>query len=167
MPSRVTSSGGDRLVTGPLSARPKSVQLPASIAAAIRDHARAESPREACGIIVGTAEAAAGGAPVRWEPTRNSLGSPTLYEIDATDLLRISIATDDADEAVWGIVHSHVASKAEPSSTDVLVAGYPDALYLIVSLARGHAAPDGAPGIRAWWILDGEAHEVELHIGRP
>ena len=140
------------------------MQLPAAIAAAIREHARGESPREACGIVVGTAEAADGGLALRWEPTRNSLGSPTLYEIDAGDLLRISLAADAADEAIWGIVHSHVASKAEPSSTDVLVAGYPDALYLIVSLARGHAAPDGAPGIRAWWILDGAAHEVSLEI---
>ena len=62
------------------------------------------------------------------------------------------------------IVHSHVASKAEPSSTDVLVAGYPDALYLIVSLARSHAAPDGEPGIRGWWIVEGQAHEVALEI---
>ena len=115
-------------------------------------------------MVIGTAEAADGGLALRWEPTRNSLGSPTLYEIDAGDLLRISLAADAADEAIWGIVHSHVASKAEPSSTDVLVAGYPDALYLIVSLARGHAAPDGAPGIRAWWILDGEAHEVALQL---
>ena len=140
------------------------MQLPAAIAAAIREHARGESPREACGIVVGTAEAADGGLALRWEPTHNSLGSPTLYEIDAAELLRISLAADAADEAIWGIVHSHVASKAEPSSTDVLVAGYPDALYLIVSLARGHAAPDGAPGIRAWWILDGAAHEVSLEI---
>jgi proteasome lid subunit RPN8/RPN11 len=164
MPSKATSSGGEHPVTTPLAARPKSFQLTAAIAAAIRAHARAESPREACGIIIGTAEAASGGVALRWEPTRNSLGSPTLYEIDATELLRISLAADDADEAIWGIVHSHVASKAEPSSTDVLVAGYPDALYLIVSLARGHAAPDSAPGIRAWWILDGEAHEVALEI---
>ena len=164
MPSKATSSGGEHLVTTPLTARPSSVQLTAAIAAAIRAHARAESPREACGIIIGTAEAASGGAALRWEPTRNSLGSPTLYEIDATELLRISLAADDADEAIWGIVHSHVASKAEPSSTDVLVAGYPDALYLIVSLARGHASLNGEPGIRAWWILDGEAHEVALEI---
>lgn len=130
----------------------------------MREHARRESPREACGIIVGSASPSDGGVVLRWEATRNALGSPTLYEIDAAQLLRISLAADDADEAIWGIVHSHVASKAEPSSTDVLVAGYPDALYLIVSLARNHAAPDGEPGIRGWWILDGEAHEVILEI---
>ncbi len=145
--------------------RPTALVLPRPMAAAIRAQAHAEAPRESCGIIVGSAPAAAGGLPLRWEATTNVLGSPTLYEIDATQLLRISLAADDADEAIWGIVHSHVASPAKPSSTDTLIAGYPDALYLIVSLARSQAAPDGEPGIRAWWIVDHEATEVELQIG--
>jgi proteasome lid subunit RPN8/RPN11 len=59
-------------------------------------------------------------------------------------------------------VHSHVASPAVPSVTDTSVAGYPDALYLLVSLAPSQAAPDGEPGIRAWWILNREATEVGL-----
>ena len=46
------------------------------------------------------------------------------------------LAIDDADEVVWGIFHSHVASPPEPSMTDVGLAAYPDALYLIGSLAR-------------------------------
>ena len=44
------------------------------------------------------------------------------------------------------------------------MAGYPDALYLIVSLAQSQSAPDGEPGIRAWWIVNREATEVELRI---
>jgi hypothetical protein len=44
------------------------------------------------------------------------------------------------------------------------VAGYPDALYLLVSLAPSQAAPDGEPGIRAWWIVNREATEVPLYI---
>ena len=99
------------MVSTPLRDRPTSFRLPAEIAAAIRAHARAESPREACGIIVGSALATTGGEALRWEATRNALGSPTLYEIDAADLLRISLAVDDDDQAIWGIVHSHVASK--------------------------------------------------------
>ena len=65
---------------------------------------------------------------------------------------------------IWGIVHSHGASPAKPSATDTGVAGYPDALYLIVSLAQSQSAPDGEPGIRAWWIVSREATEVELRI---
>jgi proteasome lid subunit RPN8/RPN11 len=142
--------------------RPTRVSLPREITESIRAHARAEAPREACGIIIGSAPAASGGAPLRWIPTTNVLASSTLYEIDAVQLLRISLDADDAGEFIWGIVHSHVASPAVPSVTDTSVAGYPDALYLLVSLAPSQAAPDGEPGIRAWWILNREATEVGL-----
>jgi proteasome lid subunit RPN8/RPN11 len=144
--------------------RPTRVTLSREIAAAMRAHARAEAPREACGIIVGSAPAASGGAPLRWIPTTNVLASSTLYEIDAAQLLRISIDADDAGEHIWGIVHSHVASPAVPSVTDTSVAGYPDALYLLVSLAPSQAGPDGEPGVRGWWIVEREATEVELPI---
>ncbi len=63
---------------------------------------------------------------------------------------------DDADEMVWGIVHSHVMSPALPSDTDVGLAAYPDALYLICSLANEE------PQVRAWSIQDGSVAEVEL-----
>jgi len=144
--------------------RPTRITIPHEIAAAMRAHARAAAPREACGIIVGSAPAASGGAPLRCLPTTNVLASSTLYEIDAAQLLRISIDADDAGEHIWGIVHSHVASPAVPSVTDTSVAGYPDALYLLVSLAPSQAAPDGEPGIRGWWIVEREATEVELLI---
>jgi proteasome lid subunit RPN8/RPN11 len=144
--------------------RPTRVSLPREITTAMRAHARAEAPREACGIIIGSAPAASGGAPLRWIPTTNVLASSTLYEIDAAELLRISLDADDAGEFIWGIVHSHVASPAVPSVTDTSVAGYPDALYLLVSLAPSQVAPDGEPGIRAWWIVNREATEVPLYI---
>ena len=149
-----------------LAERPTQISLPRKIADAIRAHARAESPREACGIIIGGASAASGGAPLRWEPTTNVLASSTLYEIDSAQLLRISIDADDAGEFIWGIVHSHVASPAVPSITDTSVAGYPDALYLLVSLSPSQTAPGGEPGIRAWWIVDRSATEVRLHLQR-
>ena len=149
-----------------LAERPTQISLPRKIVDAIRAHARAEAPREACGIIIGSAPAASGGAPLRWIPTTNVLASSTLYEIDSAQLLRISIDADDAGEFIWGIVHSHVASPAVPSITDTSVAGYPDALYLLVSLSPSQVAPDGEPGIRAWWIVDRSATEVRLHLQR-
>ena len=149
-----------------LAERPTQISLPRKIIDAIRAHARAEAPREACGIIIGSAPAASGGAPLRWIPTTNVLASSTLYEIDSAQLLRISIDADDAGEFIWGIVHSHVASPAVPSITDTSVAGYPDALYLLVSLSPSQVAPDGEPGIRAWWIVDRSATEVRLHLQR-
>jgi len=144
--------------------RPTSVSLPREITSAMRAYARAEAPREACGIIIGSAPAASGGVPLRWIPTTNVLASSTLYEIDPAQLLRISLDADDAGESIWGIVHSHVASPAVPSVTDTTVAGYPDALYLLVSLAPSHAAHDGEPGIRGWWIVDQVATEMELVV---
>ena len=137
---------------GPVSAR-----LPLAIAEAIEAQARAESPLEACGLIAGSAQAADGGRALRYVPCRNASASPGRYTVHPDDLLRVAIETDDADEAIWGIVHSHVTSPAVPSPTDVGLAQYPDALYLLVSLAD-------EPALRAWRIVDGSTHEVALEI---
>jgi proteasome lid subunit RPN8/RPN11 len=142
---------------------PVATSLPADIRDAIVAQARAEYPNEARGLIVGDAPAADGGRALRFEPARNKAASPYRYEIEPTDLLRLTIATDDADEVFWGIVHSHTHSPAVPSPTDVGLAFYPDALYVLVSLSEDAADPaTGAPGIRAWRIVDGQVHEVAL-----
>ncbi|MCJ7712585.1 MAG: M67 family metallopeptidase [Chloroflexi bacterium] len=144
---------------------PTEVVLPAAIAESIRSQARAESPNEACGLIVGSAPAALGGSALRYEACRNSAASPVLYEIDPHDLLRVAVAADEADEVFWGIVHSHVGSPAVPSPTDIGLAFFPDALYILVSLAADQAdSVTGAPSLRAWRILDGAFHEVGLEV---
>ena len=126
-------------------------------------HARSEYPNEACGLIVGAAPAAAGGRVLRFEPTRNKAASPYRYEIDPDDLLRLTIGTDDADEVFWGIVHSHTHSPAVPSPTDIGLAFYPDALYVLISLAPDEAdLATGEAGVRAWRIMGGEMFEVTL-----
>lgn len=137
--------------------------LPEGIREALVAHARAEYPNEACGLIVGDAPAAEGGLARRFEPTRNKAASQYRYEIHPEDLLRLTIETDDADEVFWGIVHSHTHTPAVPSPTDVGLAFYPDALYLLVSLSDDEADPaTGRPSVRAWRILDGEVSEVSL-----
>jgi proteasome lid subunit RPN8/RPN11 len=142
---------------------PSSVALAPAIRDAIVAHARAEYPNEACGLIVGDAPAEDGGTALRFEATRNKAASPYRYEIDPEDLLRLTIATDDADEVFWAIVHSHTHTPAVPSPTDVGLAFYPDALYLLVSLSDDEADPvSGEPSLRAWRILDGEVAEVPL-----
>jgi proteasome lid subunit RPN8/RPN11 len=144
---------------------PAAVSLPASIHDAIVEHARREVPNEACGLIVGDRPAADGGRALRWEPLRNPLASPYRYAIDPDDLLRLTVETDDADEVFWAIVHSHVASPARPSPTDLRESHYPDSLYLLVSLDPGGADPaTGAASVRAWRIVDGGVHEVELTV---
>lgn len=146
-----------------MTAGPPRASLPAAIRDAIVAHARAEYPNEACGLIAGTAPAAEGGVATAWHPARNRAASPLRYDIHPDDLLRVSLAVDDAGQVIWGIVHSHVRSPARPSPTDVGLAFYPDALYLLVSLAEAEADPaTGSPSLRAWRIVDGAVFEVAL-----
>ncbi|MHB8399469.1 MAG: M67 family metallopeptidase [Candidatus Limnocylindrales bacterium] len=142
---------------------PASVTLREVLREALIEHARHEYPNEACGIVVGDRPAADGGIALRFAPTRNAAASPLRYEIDSADLLRLTLETDDADEAFWAIVHSHVRSPARPSPTDIRAARYPDALYILVSLAEDEADPvTGEPSVRAWRIVDEGTSEVEL-----
>ncbi|HEY6739433.1 MAG TPA: M67 family metallopeptidase [Actinopolymorphaceae bacterium] len=142
---------------------PQRATLPTTIRRRLVEQARTEYPNEACGLIIGSAPAASGGTALRYEPTRNRAASPYRYEIDPDDLYRLTVATDDADEVFWGIVHSHTHSPAVPSPTDIGLAFYPDALYLLVSLSADEAnAVTGEPGVRAWRIVDGAVHEVAL-----
>ena len=67
----------------------------------------------------------------------------------------------DADEVFWAIVHSHVRSPAYPSPTDVGLALYPDAIYLLVSLAEEE------PALGAFRIVEGEIHRIEILVGEP
>ena len=145
---------------------PVSANLQRAIREAITAHARAGFPNEACGLIVGDGYAATGGRALRFEPTRNRSASPYRYEIDPDDLLRLTIATDDADEVFWGIVHSHTHSPARPSPTDIGLAFYADSLYVLISLSEDEAdAATGAYSLRAWRIVDGEVFEVALAAG--
>jgi proteasome lid subunit RPN8/RPN11 len=139
--------------------------LPVAIRDAIVAHALAELPNEACGLVAGTAPPAAGGVAIAWHPTRNRAASPLRYEVHPDDLLRVSLAIDDAGDVIWAVVHSHVRSPARPSPTDVAQAFYPDALYVLVSLAESEADPAaGAASVRAWRIVDGSASEVVLDV---
>src|SRR4051812_47197581 len=138
---------------------PRSVLVSATLVEAIVEHARAEDPNEACGVVIGDRPAADGGSPRRYEATRNKAASPYRYEIHPDDLLRLTIETDDADEVFWAIVHSHVRSPAFPSPTDLGLAFYPNALYLLVSLVGE------TPELGAFRIVDGQIHRVELLVG--
>ena len=151
------------MVSGSTHPGPAATELPSAIRQAIVAAARSEYPNEMCGLIVGDRAAADGGRALRYERTGNKAASPYRYEIDPADLLRLTIATDDADEVFWAIVHSHTHTPAVPSPTDIGLAFYPEALYLLVSLSDDEADPtSGEPGIRAWRILDGAVHEVRL-----
>lgn len=154
---------------------PETTALPARIVQELISHARLEYPNEACGLILGSGSAADGGIALSFVPTRNAAASPYRYEIDSQDLLRVTLDADERDEVFWAIVHSHTHTPARPSPTDIGLALYPDALYILVSLADAGGLPGAAePGsgdpahpsstVRAWRILEGNVHEVGLEV---
>ena len=117
-------------------------------------HCLAERPNEACGLLAGRGERVE-----RVYPARNREQSPVRYEIDPADLIRIFRDIDDSDLELVGIFHSHVFTQAYPSQTDVRLAYYPDALYLLVSLMN-----EREPVLRAYTILDSQISEVEVVV---
>lgn len=118
---------------------------------AIIAHARREAPRECCGIISGRA-----GAPVTIYPTRNIAEGNALYEIDPAELIELEFHIMPAEETeLVAIYHSHPVSPAHPSATDIALAFWPDAVYIICSLV----APE-RPVLRGFLIRDGAVEEV-------
>lgn len=143
----------------PLAA-PITAHLSASQLQELIDWARAGYPHEACGVLAGDRLAEDGGRPTEFHALRNAANSPYRYELEPEEQLRVQLAIEDSGQVVWGIFHSHVATPAEPSPTDVGLAFYPDSLYLICSLAD-----ETAPEVRAWTIRDGLVTEVPVGIG--
>jgi proteasome lid subunit RPN8/RPN11 len=117
-------------------------------------HAREDDPNECCGMIGGR-----DGAAVTIYRASNAEGSPLRYNLDPSDQFRIMTEMEEKGEDLAAIYHSHTKSPAYPSQTDINLATYPDALYLIVSLLEGEEP------IRGFEIRDGEVDEVELEIG--
>ena len=125
-------------------------------------HARADHPDEACGVIAGPAGS---DRPERFIPMVNAARSPTFYEFDSTDLLRLYRDMDDRDEVPVVIYHSHTATEAYPSRTDVSYASEPDAHYVLVS-TRETGTEDGfalAEPLEGLAIVDG--HDLHKSPG--
>jgi proteasome lid subunit RPN8/RPN11 len=137
---------------------PAGASISADLVQAIIDAAREGLPNESCGLLVAGSYAAEDGTPTRYVRLRNAAQSPYRYMIDPQEQLKVWMEMDDADEVPWGIVHSHVASPAVPSATDVGLAYFPDSLYLVCSLM------DEMPTVRAWSIRDGVVTEVQLAV---
>jgi proteasome lid subunit RPN8/RPN11 len=123
---------------------------------AILAHARRDHPDEACGIVAG---AAGSDRPTRFVPMLNAARSPTFYEFDSGDLLRLYRDLDDRDEVPVIVYHSHTATEAYPSRTDIAYASEPDAHYVLVSTRE----PDTVE-FRSYRIVDGLVTEEEVAV---
>src|SRR6202161_2846016 len=124
--------------------------------AQILAHARADHPDEACGVIAG---AAGRDRPERFIPMANAERSPTFYRFDSMEQLRVWREMDDRDEEPVVIYHSHTATQAYPSRTDISYASEPNAHYVLVS-----TRDEGQTEFRSFRIRDGEVSEEPVTV---
>ncbi|MFE7131182.1 Mov34/MPN/PAD-1 family protein [Streptomyces sp. NPDC057638] len=122
-------------------------------------HARADHPDEACGVVAGPEGT---DRPERFIPMVNAARSPTFYEFDSMDLLRLTKELWANDEEQVIIYHSHTATEAYPSRTDISYANEPGAHYVLVSTADTDGL--GPFQFRSFRIVNGEVTEEEVRI---
>jgi proteasome lid subunit RPN8/RPN11 len=134
------------------------LQLPRTFHDQIVEHARRDHPDEACGVIAGR-----DGKPERFIPMVNAARSPTFYEFDSMDLLNLYKEMDDRDEEPVVIYHSHTATEAYPSRTDISYASEPEAHYVLVSTRDDQRDPQN-PEFRSYRIVDGVVTEEPVEI---
>lgn len=115
-------------------------------------HAREEAPNECCGIIAGQ-----DGRAVKLFRARNAEASPYRYSVDPQDLFRIYRECEANSWDFLAIYHSHTASEAYPSPTDIRLAFWPEAYYVLVSLKDA-----AKPVVRAFRIVDGNVTEEKI-----
>ena len=123
---------------------------------AIVAHARRDHPDEACGVVAGPEGS---DRPARFVPMLNAARSPTFYEFDSADLLALYKEMDAKDEEPVVIYHSHTATEAYPSRTDISYASEPNAHYVLVSTRA-----QGETEFRSFRIVDGEVTEEPVEV---
>jgi proteasome lid subunit RPN8/RPN11 len=143
------------------------LQIPREFVDEMIAHAREDAPNECCGIIAGK-----DGQATRVFRSINELANPYRYKMDPQDQLRILHECQDNDWDFLAFYHSHTASEASPSPTDIRLAfvpetpttagtpmlWWPDAYWVIVSLGDADN-----PVVRAFRILsDGQVNEEEV-----
>ena len=132
---------------------------------AIVAHAKRDHPDEECGVVAGPEGS---DRAERLVEMVNAAGSPTFYEFDSGDLLRLYREMDDNDEEPVVVYHSHTATEAYPSRTDIGLASEPNAHYVLVSTrdcfdeAGGNI--DGPVEFRSYRIIDGVVTEEDVAI---
>ncbi len=127
---------------------------------AIVAHARRDHPDEACGVVAGPEGS---DRPERFVPMVNAASSPTFYEFDPVDLLRLYREMDERGEEPVVVYHSHTATEAYPTRTDIGLAMEPHAHYVVVS-TREHGNSDGPVEFRSYRIVDGEVTEEPVDV---
>jgi proteasome lid subunit RPN8/RPN11 len=128
----------------------------ADLVDAMVSHARADHPDEACGVIAGPEGS---DRPERFIAMLNAERSPTFYRFDSGEQLKVWRSLEDAAEAPIVLYHSHTATEAYPSRTDISYASEPNAHYVLVSTRD----PDDHE-LRSYRIVDGVVTEEPVSI---
>jgi proteasome lid subunit RPN8/RPN11 len=119
-------------------------------------HVRRDHPDEACGVLAGPAGS---DRPERFIPMTNAERSPTFYRFDSTEQFQVWREMGDRDEEPVVIYHSHTATEAYPSRTDISYASEPNAHYVLVSTRDEDQAE-----FRSYRITDGEVTEEPVTV---
>lgn len=119
-------------------------------------HARTDHPDEACGVLAGPAGT---DRPERFIAMTNAARSPTFYEFDSTEQFAVWREMDERDEEPVVIYHSHTATEAYPSRTDISLASEPGAHYVLVS-----TRDPGTTEFRSFRIVDGQVTEEPVSV---
>lgn len=131
------------------------LKIPRPFVEEIISHAESENPNECCGILAGTGETVD-----RLFRITNQEKSPTRYLMEPREQFDAFKTMRREGLSLLAIYHSHTHSPAYPSQTDIRLAYYPEAHYLIVSLQN-----PSTPQLRAFRILDGEVNEERWDMG--
>ena len=123
-------------------------------------HAREDYPDEACGVVVGPEGS---DRPTRLVRMINADRSPTFFRFDPQEQFALHKEMMGRDEEIIVVYHSHTATEAYPSRTDVSLAAEPQAHYLLVSVAESGAAA-GPTEVRSFRIADGQVTEEEIQL---
>ena len=135
----------------------------ADLVDAVVAHARADHPDEACGVIAGPEGS---DRPERHIAMTNAERSPTFHRFDSGEHLRVWREMDANDEVPVVIYHSHTATEAYPSRTDIGLAMEHNAHYVLVS-TREHGNSEGPVEFRSYKIVNGEVTEEEVSVVAP
>ena len=127
--------------------------IPKAIYREMLAHAHGEYPNECCGLLAGK-----GADVATFFPMTNTHQSPVSYFMDPKEQFTVVKQMRNEDTDLLAIFHSHPHTQAYPSSTDVGLAYYPDALYIIISLAERN------PVVNAFRIVDGEITEETFEV---
>ena len=116
-------------------------------------HAQEDNPNECCGILAGQTD-----RPVKTYRMMNVEASPYRYSMDSKELYHVYREIEDNQLEMYAIYHSHTHTEAYPSATDIRLATWPEAYYILISLQNKQE-----PTVRAFTILDGQVSEVPIN----